>query len=245
MKESPPNILILDDDPAYCEAMSSYLEAHGCAASVIHDPAELDAVLAAGATDLLLLDQRLGRTTGTDVLLRMREVTSLPCIVVTGQSDAVDRIVNLEIGADDEVEKTIPPREMLARIRTVLRRTRALAKGAPPQPMPPRSEAATGSGWQLSRARRDLRRPDGTSCRLTTAEFDALQLLLDSAHVPVQRATLSEKVFGRPLTPEDRAVDTVIRKLRVKIDPECGHEVIKTVRHLGYMFTGFPDDAPP
>jgi len=237
MTEAAPSILILDDDQAYCDAMSAYLESHGCRVAAIQDPAALDDALSSAQTDLLLLDQRLGGTTGTDVLLRIRGVTNLPCIVVTGQSDPMDRIVNLEIGADDEVEKTVPPREMLARIRSVLRRHRGQR---PVTPAP--AQAARANGWQLSLPRRELYRPDGTFCRLTTVEFETLRALHEANGAAVSRAELSVKVFHRPYVTSDRAVDTAVRKLRQKLDPEQGHRIIKTVRSTGYMFAGFLDE---
>lgn len=237
MRDAPPSIVVLDDDPSYCEAITAYLEAQGCRVRTLTDPAQLDTTLATITADLLLLDQRLGHTTGTDVLLRVRETTNLPCIIVTGHSDVMDRIVNLEIGADDEVEKSIPPREMLARIRTVLRRSRATPQGG---------AVSQGDGcWQLSVARRELRRPDGSLCPLTTAEFDTLRLLYESAHMPVSRARLLEEVFGRRPTLADRAVDTVVRKLRAKLDPVQGDLIIKTIRNQGYMFVGFQGEAAP
>lgn len=236
MNDTPPDILILDDDPAYCEAMAAYLESQGCRVKAIQDPAALDAALATARHDLLLLDQRLGSTTGTDVLMRIRARTDLPCIVVTGRSDAVDRIVNLEIGADDEVEKTAPPREMLARIRSVLRRYRVQAAS--------RAEASAPAAghWQFRPERRELRRPDGSLCPLTTAEFEALCVLAASKGASVTRAELSRRVFRREFDPGDRAVDTVMRKLRTKIDAEDEPRVIKTVRSVGYMFAGFLDE---
>lgn len=221
--------------------MSAYLESQGCQVVAIQDPALLDATLTSTPVDLLLLDQRLGVTTGTDILLRIRGRTNLPCIVVTAQSDAVNRIVNLEIGADDEVEKSIPPREMLARIRSVLRRGRRMASAIPA------GGAAEGAdpGWRLSVPRRELRRPDGTLCHLTTAEFDTLRVLYDAAGTPVSRTVLYSRVFGRSFAPADRAVDTVVRKLRVKIGDAEAQRIIKTVRNVGYMFAGFsPDGAP-
>lgn len=237
MTGAPPDILILDDDPAYCEAMAAYLESQGCRVTTLQDPAALDATLSATHHDLLLLDQRLGSTTGTDVLVRIRARTDLPCIVVTGRSEAVDRIVNLEIGADDEVEKTVPPREMLARIRSVLRRYRNRAGHPPGQVAPP-----TGR-WHLSAERRELRQPDGSLCPLTTAEFEALCVLHEAKGATVTRAELSRRVFRREFNPADRAVDTVIRKLRTKVDSLEEPRVIKTVRSLGYMFAGFLDET--
>jgi DNA-binding response OmpR family regulator len=239
MTEAAPSILILDDDRAYCEAMTAYLEAHGCRVTAIQEPAALDAALAETEPDLLLLDQRLGSTTGTDVLRRIREVTNLPCIVVTGLSDTTDRIVNLEIGADDEVEKTVPPREMLARIRSVLRRYRGQRSALPAAAPPP---AAAGS-WQLHVARRELQRPDGTLCPLSTVEFETLRVLYEANGAAVSRAELSMRVFRRPYVTTDRAVDTAVRKLRRKIDAENGHRVVKSVRPTGYMFAGFLDEG--
>ena len=231
MNPSAPTILIVDDDAAYCDAMQAYLESHGCRVTAIQDPAKLDAALDARDTDLVLLDQRLGGTTGTEVLLRIRAVTNLPCIMVTGQSDAVDRIVNLEIGADDEVEKSVTPREMLARIRSVLRRHRG---------QPPVAVAAAGPmRWRLSVARRELHRPDGILCRLSTVEFDTLRVLYEARGKAVSRDELSRVVFRRPFVSTDRAVDTAVRKLRWKLDAEHGDRIIKTVRSAGYMFAGF------
>lgn len=237
MTGAPPDILILDDDLAYCEAMAAYLESQGCRVTTLQDPSALDATLSAAHHDLLLLDQRLGSTTGTDVLVRIRAHMDLPCIVVTGRSEAVDRIVNLEIGADDELEKTVPPREMLARIRSVLRRYRNRAG------QPAGQVAPTTGRWQLLAERRELRRPDGSLCPLTTAEFEALHVLHEAKGATVTRAELSRRVFRREFDPADRAVDTVIRKLRTKVDTVEEPRVIKTVRSLGYMFTGFLDEA--
>lgn len=237
MTDETPSILILDDDREYCDAMGTYLESNGCRVVTIQEPNALDSALLEVNPDLLLLDQRLGSTTGTNVLLRIREMTSLPCIIVTGRSDAVDRIVNLEVGADDEVEKIIPPREMLARIRSVLRRSRAAAIVAPLAPM-------RLTGWNFSAQRRELRRPDGSLCPLTTAEFEALHALHEAMGCAVSRSALSERVFRRPYDANDRAVDTVIRKLRRKIDEPDEPRVIKTVRPVGYMFAGFLDEAP-
>ena len=235
---SQPRLLVLDDDKAFGEQLSAYLEANGCTVRAEQDARQLDAVMASFQPDLVLLDQRLGETTGTEVLKRLRERSNVPCIVITGMSDPTDRIVNLEIGADDEIDKTVPRRELLARIRAVLRRG---ARPAPPAPAAATAEpAADAGGWVFSVIKRELWRPDGTPCRLTTAEFEVLRLLHEKEGVPVSRITLSEQVFGRPYEVGDRAVDTAVNKLRRKIEPGEESTAIKSVRPMGYVFAGFP-----
>jgi DNA-binding response OmpR family regulator len=235
MTEEPIRVLLLDDDPDYCQALAAYLGAHGCEVRSVHDPAALVEALRGMSPDILLLDQYLGPVTGTDVLRRLRIENDLPCIIVSGRSDPTERIVNLELGADDEIDKALPPRELLARLRTVLRRARPRADPHPPA-------GAPRSGWILCPARRELHRPDGSLCHLTTAEFDALSLLHAAKGRVVSRAALCRQVFGRALRPGDRAVDTVIRKLRRKIQPGDGPDCIKTVRPTGYAFVGFADE---
>lgn len=227
-------IVVLDDDIAYCKAISDFLSAQGCDTLTISDPNELDAALARHNPDLLLLDQRLGGTTGTQMLLAMRRHSRLPCIVVSGASDPVDRIVNLEVGADDEIDKSVAPRELLARIRAVLRRPAIAPTKAAADP--------TASSWKFLIPRRQLLKPDGKECHLTAAEFETLRLLVDSVGSALPRAVLCQRVFGRAYTHSDRAVDTVIKKLRAKIDPPGSLSCIRSVRPTGYVFTGFPLD---
>lgn len=225
--------LIIDDEPDYTAAISDYLKLHGFSTITRLDAQDLSTLCAAEKPDIILLDQRLRETSGTDVLRALRSISNVPCIMVTGLSDPTDRIVNLELGADDEVDKSMPPRELLARIRSAMRRGRT-ARAAP-------ETAPQGRSWQFSIPKRELRRPDGSSCPLTTAEFEILRLLYEAEGQPVSRASLCEQVFRRPFDVEDRAVDTVVRKLRRKLETGGDAEVIKTVRPLGYVFTGFAD----
>ncbi|WP_431303409.1 response regulator transcription factor [Sediminicoccus sp. BL-A-41-H5] len=227
-----PRILLLDDDTAFCDAITAYLEAQGCIVAAIQRPDGLEAAILKHNPDLLLLDQRLGDTTGTQLLREMRPRSNLPCIVVTGASDPFDRILNLELGADDEIDKSTAPRELLARIRAVLRRER--------RPSVERANDAPASPWQFVISRRELRRPDGSQCHLTTAEFETLRMLVESIGISVSRAIICQRVFGRPYQPADRAVDTVVKKLRLKIDTPGGSTCIRSVRPMGYVFTGFP-----
>lgn len=227
-------ILVLDDDAAYCEAVCSYLGGQGCTSSAITRPADLEAALQAFRPDLLLLDQKLGETTGTQLLRNIRGHTDLPCIVVSGGSDSVDRVVNLEIGADDEVDKSVSPRELLARIRAVLRRRAPTTTAA---------AATPGSGWRFLIENRLLLRPDGSECYLTAAEFETLRMLFEARGSAINRSALCERVFRRPHTPEDRAVDTVVKKLRTKIDAPGRSSCIRSVRPTGYVFTNFPTET--
>jgi len=229
-------VLIVDDDCAFSDVLGAYLEKQGCVVSAISDPVKCNEALHDAVPDIILLDQRFLGTTGTDLLRQIRAASNVPVIMVTGLSDPFDRIVNLEIGADDEVEKTIAPRELLARMKGVLRRSG-------PAPLPrERAGAESKLGqWTLDRARRVLLRPDGAICRLTTAEYEMLACLHASRGAPVTRGVLSEAVFKRPFRVGDRGVDSVIKKLRRKIeispdDPQS----IKSVRPLGYVFVGFP-----
>lgn len=231
MSPAPPRILVLDDEPAYGQQIGAYLQAQGCVVSVTQDPAAFGEEVSRFSPDLVLLDQRLGEVRGTEVLMRLRQHSSVPCIIVTGLSDVTDRILNLEVGADDEIEKSAAPRELLARIRAVLRRHATSSAGAPKTGVRDRKI----EGWTLSATRRDLIRPDGTSCGLTGSEFETLSLLWDAFGRPVSRAIISDLVFKRPHRPEDRAVDTVVMKLRLKVAPGS----IRSVRLAGYVFTGF------
>lgn len=235
---APHALLLLDDDRAYCAQLADYLALHGCAVAAAHTAGEFEARLAAGRYDLVLLDQRLGGTTGTEVLKRMRQRSGLPCIIITGRSDPLDRIVNLEVGADDEIDKAAPPRELLARIRAVLRRGGSgTPDGALPSPAAPAGDG--GTGWRFCAARGVLRRPDGSRCHLTKAEAALLQALVEARGRPVPRALLSERALGRGLAAGDRAVDTLVKKLRRKIEPGGRPVSILTVRPVGYVFTGF------
>lgn len=234
-------ILLLDDDADYCAQLSSYLEAYGFSVSTAQSRASFHAQLAEAAPDLIILDQRLGDTTATDVLRALRARYDTPCIVISGAADPFERVVNLELGADDEVGKSVAPRELLARIRALLRRARGLNQIRPA----PRAEAdPSAGGWVLSRDRRELWRADGRTCLLTTAEFELLRTLVDRRGQAVSRQELMLAVFRRPWKADDRAVDTVVRKLRRKISGDHGDGGIKTVRPTGYVFVGFPNARP-
>lgn len=223
-------ILLMDDDKEYVSSFCEYLTMHGYQVSMARDARDIEARLQREAPNLVLLEQRIGEMSGTSVLRRIRAVSHVPVIILTRVSDEIERIINLESGADDAVHKSVAQRETLARMRAVLRRSSTQA------------ETLRG-GWTMLEAQRDLMRPDGLRCRLTTAEFGVLSLLVAAKGEAVTRTLLSRHVFARPQSPGDRAVDTVIYKLREKL----GAGAIITVRPIGYAFAGFEESpmSPP
>lgn len=240
----PTRLAILDDEPAFADQMARYLAAHGMPADVYTEPDSLLAALAEATPKLILLDLLLGTTTGLEVLRRIRVVSDVPCIMLTGLADHIDRVVGLESGADDYIAKDAAPREIVARIRAVLRRTeeRTAAPTTAPRAAPPAAdgaEAIGGSRWQFSPRRRELRRPDGTEVALTTAEFELLRVLHEAAGTAVSRDDLYAKVLRRAYRAEDRSIDNLVAKLRRKIDDPAAPSRIKAVRPVGYVFTGF------
>jgi len=221
-------ILIVDDDVELTELLREYLELEGFAVETVHDGA-------AGAradlqdTDLVVLDVMLPAVSGFEVLKRLRLRSQIPVIMLTARDGDVDRVVGLELGADDYVPKPVSPRELVARIRAVLRRA------APPELTPAgaltvgeiRLDAASRNAWSGDR-RLDL----------TTAEFNLLQLLLRNAGRIVTRDEMSAAAFGRRHSAgADRNVDTLVSKVRRKLGPASDmDDRIKTVRNAGYLY---------
>lgn len=232
-------ILLIDDDPAFGEELAAFLEDHGFTCECVVRPDKVLAMMAELQPILLLIDQRLGAISGTDVLRAVRGVSDVPCVILTGINDPVDRILGLELGADDYIHKTAMPREILARIRAVLRRTRTFATAAAPAA---REQAA----WDLRVAEHELYRPDGSPCRLTFAEFTLLRALVEARGEPLSRDILTEAVFDRPYRPGDRAIDSLIVRLRRRLEPDPEQPiVIKSARQQGYLFTGFAPAPSP
>lgn len=226
-------ILLIDDDAAFGEELAAFLEDHGMICDAVADPAAALPRMADTKPDLMLLDQRLGATTGTEILRQVRSISELPCVILTGLDDPVDRILGLELGADDYIQKTAMPREILARIRAVLRRVRPAAAAAP-----------QAHDWELRAPEHELYRPDGIPCRLTFAEFALLNALVSARGEPISRDVLTEQVFDRPYRPGDRAIDSLIVRLRRKLEPDPEQPVvIKSARQQGYLFTTFPSLA--
>jgi len=229
---SDTHILVVDDDPKVRALLRRCLEGEGFAVSDAKDGAELRACLQRYPVTLITLDLGLGKENGLDLARELRKDCDIPIIMLTGKGDTIDRIVGLEIGADDYLAKPFELRELVARIRAVLRRSSA-AKDA----------AAMGccyafEGWRLDVARRSLRRDCGTEQGLTTSEFNLLKAFVERPHRVLSRDDIMDLLKGQDWSPVDRSIDNLIARLRKKIEADPDHPaLIKTVRGIGYTFT--------
>ena len=224
-------ILVIDDDVALCELVMEYLQPLGFELEFIHR-GDLGAERAlSGEHSLVVLDVMLPGLNGFEVLRKVRAASSVPVLMLTARGDDVDRIVGLEIGADDYLPKPFNPRELAARIRAILRRA-PLEKPVAPN----NSRALIIGDVELDSGTRVVRRA-GDVVELTAVEFDLLESLLRGAGTIIKREELSSEVLGRNLSPFDRSIDMHISNLRKKLGHHFGAvERIKTVRGVGYIY---------
>ena len=225
-------ILIIDDDEELCELVSEYLEVEGFTIKAIHNgEAGLEAALS-GEYDMAILDVMLPKMNGFEVLRRLRERSSLPVLMLTARGEDMERIVGLEIGADDYLPKPFNPRELVARLRAIMRRIHGFADsdGAA-------AEKIQVDDLEISPSSRTAWLA-GEEVPLTSVEFDLLSALAQEAGKVVRKEDLSEKVLERKLSPYDRSLDMHVSNLRKKLGSRPdGSERIKTVRSVGYLYT--------
>lgn len=240
MPESPgrnEQILVVDDDVRIRQMLTTYFEDEGYRVTAVADGPAMRDVLQRQPVDIILLDLVLPG--GEDGLMLAREVRSrsdTPIIMLTGRDDVVDRIVGLEVGADDYIAKPFHLREVLARLRTVLRRRQPAAAARPDA-----GETIHFDGWRLDLARRQLVTAAGAEIVLTTGEFDMLAALARAPGRVLSRDVLMDLTHGRSLEAFDRTIDAQIARLRKKIEPDPSRPtLIKSVRGVGYVFTGKP-----
>jgi two-component system OmpR family response regulator len=230
------HLAVLDDERDITVLLAGYLSGQGFRVSQVHDGASLMALMLSDAPSLVLLDLGLPGEDGLAIARSLREHHAVGLIIVTGRGDPVDRVVGLEIGADDYVTKPFDLRELLARIKAVLRRTQSAvpAVAAAGNGVP---ERLRFSGWLLDLGARDLRREDDTSVSLTSGEFELLALFARHPGRVLSRDFLLEQTRGREAAPFDRTVDVLVGRLRrkIEIDPQQP-EIIKSVRSAGYIF---------
>jgi two-component system phosphate regulon response regulator OmpR len=230
-------ILVVDDDVRIRQMLTAYFEDEGYRVTAVADGAAMREALQRQSVDIILLDLVLPG--GEDGLMLAREVrarSDTPIIMLTGRDDVVDRIVGLEVGADDYIAKPFHLREVLARLRTVLRRRQP---AAPARAEP--DDAIHFDGWRLDLARRQLVTAEGTEIVLTTGEFDMLAALARAPGRVLSRDVLMDLTHGRSLEAFDRTIDAQIARLRKKIEPDPSRPtLIKSVRGVGYVFTGKP-----
>jgi len=225
-------ILVIDDDAELCSLVGEYLEPEGFEIEAIHDGNRgLDRALE-GEHLLIVLDVMLPGLNGFDVLRRLRVSSKIPVLLLTARGEDVDRIVGLEIGADDYLPKPFNPRELVARIRAILRRTQDHEKSD----MPAIPEVIRVGDVELDPATRTVLR-NGAPVELTSVEFNLLHALLRDAGRVVTREQLVDTVLSRKFSPFDRSIDMHVSKVRKKLgDSENGPDHIKTVRGVGYIF---------
>jgi two-component system, OmpR family, response regulator CpxR len=223
-------ILLIDDDEELCELVSEFLTGDGFEVEAVHDGAEGLEKAVSGNFDLAILDVMLPKMNGFDVLRNLREKSRLPVLMLTARGDDAERIVGLEIGADDYLPKPFNPRELVARIRAILRRISENGERIA-------GERIEVEDVEVSIAARSAKR-GGEDLNLTAVEFDLLAALLREAGKVVKKEDLSETVLDRKLSPFDRSLDMHISNLRKKLgDRAGGEERIKTIRSVGYIYT--------
>ncbi len=230
--ETSPHILIVDDSADIRDPLARYLAKNGMRVSKANGGQELKRALKTSALDLIVLDIMMPGEDGLSLCRMLRETTNIPVILLTALAEETDRIVGLEIGADDYVVKPFNPRELLARIRAVLRRTQAA-------PRAPASKARRirFDRWTLDVPRQELIGADGVAEPLSTAEFRLLMVFLERPRMVLSREQLLDLTSGRALEPFERSIDNQVSRLRKKIeaDPKSP-TIVKTVWGGGYSF---------
>ncbi len=226
------HLLLIDDDAELCSLLGEFLKREGFTVDCEHEGNRgLEKALQPG-NDLVVLDVMLPGIDGFEILRRLRQKSKVPVIMLTARGEDVDRIVGLELGADDYLPKPFNPRELAARIRAILRRYEA----RPAEP----SNRIEINGVALDPGTREVL-SDGKRADLTTFEFDILEMLMRSAGRVLSRDALMENFYNRKATPFDRSIDMHISHLRKKL--EHGDALIKTIRGVGYQFCRTPEDA--
>lgn len=237
-------ILVVDDDAEIRGLLGRYLQEQGMDVVLASGARECERTVAGGGIDLVVLDVMLPDGSGLDVCRRLRdERPALPVILLTALKEDVDRIIGLELGADDYLGKPFNPRELVARIRAVLRRKSGRSDGnEPEQELPARRSDALATyrfeGYRADPVSRSVEDPDGREVALTGSEFDLLSIFLDRPGRLLSRDTLAEHLYGRaPADPLDRTIDVAMSRLRRKFGDNGVFRLFKTVRNGGYQFT--------
>lgn len=225
--EAAPRILVVDDDPGIREVLTDYLAQHGYTAEGAATAAEMDRAMAVRAPDLVVLDVMMPGEDGLSVCRRLAG-KGPPIVMLSAMGEDTDRIIGLELGADDYLAKPCNPRELLARVRAVLRRPR--------EPAQPEGPCLAFAGWRLDLLRRELTRPDGELVGLSAGEFALLRAFAERPGRIMSRDQLLEHARGADADVFDRAMDVQISRLRKKLDDGSGLEMIHTLRGEGYRF---------
>lgn len=244
VRDRPARILIVDDDPAIRCIVAHCLEDAGYDVVARGDGVDSARIIAEHNISLAVLDIGLPGVDGLTLTRQLRVLTDVGIIILSGRDGITEKIIGLEVGADDYLAKPFEPRELLARVRSVLRRLpqtrQALAAEAPSHPASGavrRQAIYRFSGWTLDPARRSVSDDDGRGADLTSGEFDLLEVFVEHPNRVLSRNQLMDYLHGNRAPAFDRSIDVRIRRLRQKIEVDPNSpELIKTVRHAGYMF---------
>jgi two-component system OmpR family response regulator len=230
--ETPAQILIVDDDREISALLAEYLEKNGYRALTATDGKAMAKALEDTRVDLIVLDLNLPGEDGLTLCRNLRTRSDIPVIMLTARGEPLDRILGLEMGADDYLPKPFEPRELFARIRSVLRRTHAL----PPNLQASEPQLMRFAGWTMDFTARHLINPEGVVVALSGAEFRLLKIFLDHANRVLSRDQLLNLTQGRDADPFDRSIDLQISRLRQKLGEDArSPQIIKTVRNEGYV----------
>ena len=227
------HVLVVDDDGEIRQLVAKFLRNHGHRVTTARDGREMRQALETAVFDLIILDVMLPGANGFDLCRELRKTSAIPIVMLTARGTDVDRIVGLEIGADDYLAKPFNPRELLARVNAVLRRMRSTSG----QPSNAAGHRLTFEGWTLDTLRRELTSPAGVVVDLSTGEYNLLLTFLEAPQRVLSRDQLMDAAKHRIATGFDRAIDVQVSRLRRKIDAsDEGQAIIKTIRGTGYIF---------
>jgi two-component system phosphate regulon response regulator OmpR len=236
MGKQPQKIAVLDDDARLRDLLKRYLTDQGFRVEGVPDAAALDRIMARERFDLLILDLMLPKEDGMSVCRRIRASSNIPIIMLTAKGEDLDRIMGLEMGADDYISKPFNPRELLSRVRAVMRRIPASPLPSAPGALPGGQVVVRFGPFEFNLANRVLTR-DGTPISLTSGEYALLRVLVSHPHIPLSREKLMDMARGRELEVFDRSIDVQISRLRRLIEKDSETpSYIKTVWGLGYVF---------
>ena len=240
----PPQLLVVDDDPGIRDLLSRYLTEQGYRVGAAEDGPAMDAWLAGHTPDLVILDLMLPGEDGLSLARRLRAEGEIPIIMLSARGDDIDRIVGLEVGADDYLAKPFNPRELLARIRAVLRRRPAAAANEPATDAASHTNAPVFGPFRLDTETRSLHR-DGVEIDIPRAEFDLLRVFVEHPNRVLDRDFIMDALGGSDRDPFDRSIDVRVTRLRRKIEADPAKpRYIRTVWGVGYQFVPEVPGAP-
>ena len=242
MENQRQTILVVDDEAPVRKLLRRCFEAEQYQVLEAAASAEMFEILGTNQVDLITLDISLGTDNGLDLAKQIRTQSDIGIIVVSGKGELIDTVLGLEIGADDYISKPFELREVLARVRSVLRRTNRSTNNKAASETHTNTKANNNGefkfgNWRLIPKKRLVQDSNGIALELTTAEFDLLEVLVEHAHSVLSRAQIMDAMKGQDWNPNDRTIDNHIAKLRKKLDSEKGADIIKSVRGIGYVLT--------